>query len=113
MLTNKVQGQSQIVLKRSRTSTFAVQPAGFHPQPISDFWLHMEFDFHKSTSDVEVVSWFITDSMDVSVSLDVLSYNQVQFLAQAMAEELEFQRKHYYAELEADAYTFHVRHDRD
>ncbi len=120
MLTNKKQieahNQLDVVsaqLKRSRNSTFSVQPAGFHPQPISDFWLHMEFDFHIKSSDVQCVSWFITDSLGTDVSLDVLSYEQVQFLAQAMSDELELHKRLYYAELEADAYQFHPKFDRD
>ncbi|MEZ0209207.1 MAG: hypothetical protein ACAH17_03480 [Candidatus Paceibacterota bacterium] len=114
-LLNKNQPLSQVVtveqepranhlLARLRKAKYLVQPSGFVTDFASDFWLHMEFSFCGNKSEVVVDQWWVTDSAGVELSLSKLSYEQVQFVALAMAEEFAYQTKYYYDELESEHY---------
>ena len=89
------------VLSKKFTAESITVPAGYKVNPVFDYWLHVQFCFNTGTG-IEVEGWSITDSLGVEVSLSSLAYHEVQFLAQALAEEVaDHQRsERYYLELE-------------
>lgn len=91
-------------LAKQRSIDFCVQPVGLLNDLKYDLWLHMNFDFDSKRSEVVVESWSLTDSTGTEVSLSKLNYYQVEFVAQAMLEELSEQTKTYYHELEMRHY---------
>lgn len=93
-----------LTLSKLRKQDFIVQPVGLNTDISSDYWLQMLFAFDAKKSEVVVTKWWVTDAKGAEVNLSKLSYNEVQFVAQAMSEEYQFHTRLYYEKIESDYY---------
>ncbi len=92
------------MLQQIHTATELITTIGLNSNPEFDFWVHMEFTFNASKTEVEVVAWRVSDATDNEISLNRVTYSQLEFIALAIAEEFDFHAKHFYAELESRYY---------
>lgn len=93
------------MLTKLRKANTLIQPVGLKENVKHDYWIHMIFCFSGQTSEVTVESFWVTDSHGTPVSLSKMSYTEVQFISEAMAEEFSYQADLYYFELEAAYYN--------
>ena len=110
MLTDKTTQKQNIVpfhnctVSKMRKATYLIQPVGLMSDVSSDYWIHMEFEFNAQKSEVEVAGYWVTDSAGAEILLSELSFQDLQFVMQAMNEEFEYQTKTFYDELESSHY---------
>jgi hypothetical protein len=89
-------------LSKQRTMHFACQPVGLIKDFKYDLWLHLNFDYDSKRTEVICDKWTLTNSTGDDIPLTKLNYYQVQFVAEAMAEELKYHTRLHYEDLEME-----------
>lgn len=103
-----VPNYNQSAPKHNSVGLSKVRKANYLLQPIDEtlnFWIHMEFQFNGEQSEVEVTSYWLTDSAGSEIFLNELDYQNLQFIMSVMNEEFAYQTKLYYSELESVYYS--------
>ncbi len=105
--SSQIDAVSNAVLKSQKviSGLVAFRKATYLIQPLTNgLTLHMQFGFNNQTSTVAVTGWWLLDGHGSKVNLSALSYDDVQYIAAEMADELLYQTENFYFELESIYY---------